>query len=75
MQDGSVRGTVAIGLWLVAVAVGLSAPFLRMGNAVPLITGLLASSGVLSLVSLNRVAHRRRPRWLRAPGHPAHRIT
>jgi hypothetical protein len=70
-----VRCAVAVGLWLVAVAIGLSGPFLRMGNAVPLITGLLASSGLLSLVSLNRGAQRRHPPWLRATRHPAHRIT
>jgi hypothetical protein len=74
MNNGSRRGTIAFGLWLVAVAIGLSAPFLRMGNAVPLITGLLASSGVLAVVSLNRVVNRRHSPWSDARARH-HRIT
>ncbi len=69
MHTGSARGTVAFGLWVVAVAIGLSAPLLRTGNAVPLITGLLASSGALAMVSLSRVVRGRRPRLSGATGH------
>ena len=55
-------------LWVHAVSVG------ETRAAEPLITGLLASSGVLAVVSLNRVVNRRHPPWPRARA-PRHRIT